>query len=501
MVLGVTLVVAAAGLAFPQLSTQAFCAPSPHFSLRPATRSRSVQPRCAAESSDRESIPSRWRRKTAPDRALESLPAPARSALSLGGIVAIDVALRRIFLARAISFPSSLAGMLWLFVSLCATQLASPATAERIFSAAKPGCAVISKWLACFFVPNLVLLPLVLKMGALDAARLSLIIAGGALVSLPAGALVASAADAASGTSPPATTSATTSAKPAGPPFLPSTVSYLRALSLVSGACAAVSSRVSFGAAAPLVGPLSWVCMLSSTLYGFVLGSGFPAKVRALVHPLITCTLLMQAAVGALALATARPVGSVLRSYLIPGAAPLAAPGNALLFMLGPATLSFGFNMFERRKLMRASAAAVAASTTVASVVGLFGTAAAGRLLSLSDPLRLAALPRQCTAPLAIAIANILGADPSLAATIVVVTGLGVANFGAALLDQLKVSSPVARGLAMGGAGHGLATAAMASEKEAFPFAAIAMALNGAMSTILVSLPAVRSLLLAVAGA
>ena len=69
------------------------------------------------------------------------------------------------------------------------------------------------------------------------------------------------------------------------------------------------------------------------------------------------------------------------------------------------------------------------------------------------------------------------------------------------MLDQLKVSSPVARGLAMGGAGHGLATAAMASEKEAFPFAAIAMALNGAMSTILVSLPAVRSLLLAVAGA
>eukprot|EP00966_Prymnesium_polylepis_P014666 338755-Prymnesium_polylepis.1 len=37
--------------------------------------------------------------------------------------------------------------------------------------------------------------------------------------------------------------------------------------------------------------------------------------------------------------------------------------------------------------------------------------------------LRLAALPRQVTAPLAIAIAGIIGADPSLAATIVVITG------------------------------------------------------------------------------
>ena len=45
----------------------------------------------------------------------------------------------------------------------------------------------------------------------------------------------------------------------------------------------------------------------------------------------------------------------------------------------------------------------------------------------------------QVTAPLAIAIAGLLGADPSLAATIVVITGLVVANFGAAVLDALKV--------------------------------------------------------------
>ena len=91
-------------------------------------------------------------------------------------------------------------------------------------------------------------------------------------------------------------------------------------------------------------------------------------------------------------------------------------------------------------------------------------------------------------------------ADPSLAATIVVVTGLLAANFGRSVLDALGVDSPVARGLAMGAAGHGLGTAAMAEEKEAFPFAAIAMALNAALSTVLVSVPAVRRALLAAAG-
>ena len=150
---------------------------------------------------------------------------------------------------------------------------------------------------------------------------------------------------------------------------------------------------------------------------------------------------------------------------------------------------------------MRQSAKAVSTVTAVAATFGLFGTAVAGRLLKLGLPVRLAALPRQVTAPLAIAIAGMLQADPALAATIVVVTGLLAANFGRAVLDAIGITSPVARGLAMGAAGHGLGTAAMAEEKEAFPFAAIAMALNAALSTVLVSVPAVRKLLLAAAGA
>ena len=69
----------------------------------------------------------------------------------------------------------------------------------------------------------------------------------------------------------------------------------------------------------------------------------------------------------------------MLRAYLTPGAGPLATPGNLLLFMLGPATLSFGFQMFGRRRLMRQSAKAVTAVTAVAASSGLFATAVAGR--------------------------------------------------------------------------------------------------------------------------
>ena len=43
-------------------------------------------------------------------------------------------------------------------------------------------------------------------------------------------------------------------------------------------------------------------------------------------------------------------------------------------------------------------------------------------------------------------------------------------------------------------------TAAMSGEPDAFPFAAIAMALNAALSTVLVSVPVLRRLLRATAG-
>jgi putative effector of murein hydrolase LrgA (UPF0299 family) len=110
---------------------------------------------------------------------------------SLGGIIGANLALRQLFAMCAIRFPSPLAGMLLLFGGLCATQALSPALASRLEAALAPGCAFISRWLALFFVPNLVVLPLVLSMSPFEAARLLLVIVGGLACSIPLAALVA----------------------------------------------------------------------------------------------------------------------------------------------------------------------------------------------------------------------------------------------------------------------------------------------------------------------
>ncbi|KAL3756505.1 hypothetical protein ACHAWU_009899 [Discostella pseudostelligera] len=74
--------------------------------------------------------------------------------------------------------------------------------------------------------------------------------------------------------------------------------------------------------------------------------------------------------------------------------------------------------------------------------------------------------------------ASILGADVSLA-----VTGLFCGTAGIPMLwPEVWVLVPP----------HGLGTAAFANEKDAFPFAAIGMALTASACTVLVSLPWVK---------
>ena len=156
--------------------------------------------------------------------------------------------------------------------------------------------------------------------------------------------------------------------------------------------------------------------------------------------------------------------------------------------------------MYGRKKLMRENIPEVGVSTLVSSLGGLYGTAAAVRLLRIGNPtIRLSLLSMNITSPLAMAIASILGGDVSLAVTIVVLTGLFGANFGASILDSFGGEEAVARGLGIGAAAHGLGTAAFSNEKDSFPFAAIAMALTASACTVLVSVPLIKQSILKLA--
>lgn len=150
---------------------------------------------------------------------------------------------------------------------------------------------------------------------------------------------------------------------------------------------------------------------------------------------------------------------------------------------------------------MKEHSAAVFGGCFGSALFGIFGSAVMARVLMLSKGMRLTALSRQVTTPLAMPIATKLGADVSIAVALAVTTGLVGSNVGASLLTKLGVVSPVTRGLAMGSTAHGLGTAALAAtEPEAFAFSALAMVLVGAISSIAIGFAPVRALAMALAG-
>lgn len=409
---------------------------------------------------------------------------------------AINEAVKLLFSKYAITFPSSLAGC----GALLAAFLILP-SGSQLYDQFAPGAQVLAKWLPVFFVPSLILLPLRGGVGsAMELLKVTGVIIGGLLFSLYSTAFSVLAVRKFTGNTPkePSTEEEIESVvktdiavAPPPKPFSESTMFTLRSVACLSVVLTVITRRAGLDVA----GDLARVFMISTTLASFTFGACLPKKFTKVVHPLVTCTTLSWSIFAILGKLTATSFRSTLEEFAFP-----AGAGPVLLGFLGPSVVSFACQIFDKRKLIKENISEVIAAILVSSFGGIFGTAAAVRLLGIGKAsLRLSLLSRNITSPLAMAIAGILGADASFAVSMVVVTGVFGANFGASLLNFAGIKDAVARGLGIGAAAHGLGTAAFANEKDAFPFAAIAMALTASACTILVSVPSVKNVILKLA--
>mmetsp|Transcript_8453 Transcript_8453/g.20886 ORF Transcript_8453/g.20886 Transcript_8453/m.20886 type:complete len:558 (+) Transcript_8453:138-1811(+) len=465
-----------------------------------------------------------------------SLSSDQKSVLSVGLWCALDIAFRRLFqsLDLATKFPSSLAGCGALLAVLLLSPKSSSSSTQtnesKLYRLLSPGAALLAKWLPVFFVPSLVTLPLVGGVDSLggptELLKTLAVVLGGFYFTLltTAGSVLGvgklmgkkdkvEEEDSSVATNSDDPTSDFTSAmpKPVAKPFSDDLMKKLRIAAIFSGLCALEGAAPVFNSPparllVKLQTPLLSLLLGSTTLAGFVYGSRMNPKVKKVVHPLVTCTALTWTVMKVFSNCVGRSFGSMLTSYKMgKGFNGLfgTGPGDILLFLLGPAVMSLAISMYDKRDLIRENFAQIATAVSVSSLGGLFGTAWMVRLIALMQPsFRVALLSRNITSPLAMAIAGLLGASAStvsLAVALVVVTGLFGANFGAASLNAAGIKNPVARGMGIGAAAHGLGTAAFVDEKDAFPFSAISMALTATACTCLVSVPAIKKIVLKIA--
>lgn len=155
-------------------------------------------------------------------------------------------------------------------------------------------------------------------------------------------------------------------------------------------------------------------------------------------------------------------------------------------FLLGPATVALAVPLFQQRHQIRRAVLPVLAALLAGSLVAVVSALWIAASLGLDGDLLATLAPKSTTAPVAIGIAETLGGSPTLAAVLVLLTGLVGAMMVTPLFNALGISDWRARGLAVGVAAHGIGTArALQVNPTAGAFAGIGMGMNAILTAAL----------------
>lgn len=218
--------------------------------------------------------------------------------------------------------------------------------------------------------------------------------------------------------------------------------------------------------------PLLW---LAATLAAYLAGD---AAFRALgrrpwVNPVLVAVALLA---GLLAL-----TGTPYPAYF--------EGAQFVHFMLGPATVALALPLHANLARIRASALPMLAALLAGSLTAIGSALGLAYALGVRGETLLSLAPKSVTAPVAIGVAEATGGSPTLAAVLVILTGITGAVIATPLLDALRVTDFRARGFAVGVASHGIGTArAFPVSETAGAFAGIGMGLNALLTAILVPL-------------
>lgn len=159
---------------------------------------------------------------------------------------------------------------------------------------------------------------------------------------------------------------------------------------------------------------------------------------------------------------------------------------QVITIFLGPATVVLAIPLFKNRQRLARQGVPVLAGLAAGSLSTMVVAALIARAYGFAPTLEASIALKSATTPIAIEIAKIVHGDPALAAVFAVSTGMLGAAFGPWFLDRMKVTDPIARGVAFGTISHGIGTAQAAAECEiSGAIAGAAIGIAGIMTALL----------------
>jgi predicted murein hydrolase (TIGR00659 family) len=154
-------------------------------------------------------------------------------------------------------------------------------------------------------------------------------------------------------------------------------------------------------------------------------------------------------------------------------------------FLLGTATVSLAVPIYKGLPSLRNRMLPLMAALVGGGVTSIVCAVVLARLLGADETVVGGMYAKSMTAPIAMGVAERIGASPTLTAVFTVTTGILGAALGRYVLDALRQREWWLRGFAIGVAAHGLGTSrAFSVNPEAGAYASLAMGLHGVIGAI-----------------
>ena len=127
-------------------------------------------------------------------------------------------------------------------------------------------------------------------------------------------------------------------------------------------------------------------------------------------------------------------------------------------WMLGPVTALLALSIYNQRQVLKAYFIPVLTGCFAGSVTSIFSVLGLCKLFGVDQAITASIMPKSCTTPIALSIAQSHGGISAIAAGCVIIAGVTGALCAPLFAKWFGITDPVAQGLATGACSHALGT-------------------------------------------
>ncbi|AOA00180.1 LrgB family protein [Carnobacterium divergens] len=132
--------------------------------------------------------------------------------------------------------------------------------------------------------------------------------------------------------------------------------------------------------------------------------------------------------------------------------------GEILNILITPATVALGIPLYNTFHLLKKHVRSIMTGILLGTITSTFFTGILAVLFHLKKDIMVSIMPKSVTTAIALGISEKMHGIATVTLVIVIITGIIGSIIGPSILKALKVTDPVAQGVALGSAAHAIGT-------------------------------------------